>query len=160
MPDLFSVRELIDVAIREEQTGATFYRALAERTDAPELAEFAQRVAEMEDEHERRFRKMLDELGDYKPVGESYGGEHASYMAYLTQGRIFPVGDESRKLAEQQMSDEEAVETAMGLERNTLLFYLEMLQFVPEKHQALLDDIIAEERQHVTDFAKYKAEHF
>lgn len=160
MPSLFSVRELIEVAIREEQTGATFYRALAERTDSSDLREFAFKIAQMEDEHERRFRGLLDQLGDYEPKGESYEGEYASYMSYLLEGRIFPTGDESKALAERQMSDEEAVETAMGMERNTLLFYHEMLRFVPEEHHALLEDIIDEERQHVSDFAKYKEEHF
>ena len=35
-----------------------------------------------------------------------------------------------------------------------------MIQFVPEQHRALLDGIIAEERQHVTDLAKYRDENF
>ncbi len=160
MPNLFSVRELVEVAIQEEQTGATFYRALAESTDSAELEEFALEVAEMEDEHEQKFKQMLEGLGEYEPTGESYAGEYESYMSYLLEGRIFPVGDESRKMAQRQMSDEEAVETAMGLERNTLLFYLEMLRFIPEQHRSLLDDIITEERQHVRDFAQYKADHF
>ena len=38
MPDLFSAKELIEVAVREEQTGAIYYRALAEATESEELA--------------------------------------------------------------------------------------------------------------------------
>jgi len=160
MADLFSVREMMDVAIREEQTGATFYRALAESAESGELKDFALEVAEMEDEHERKFRGMLDSLGDYAPTGESYGGEYASYMAYLIEGRIFPSGEDGAEMARRQASEKEAVETAMGMERNTLLFYHEMLRFVPEGDRALLETIIAEERQHVTDWARYREEHF
>ena len=160
MPDLFSARELIDVAIREEQTGATYYRALAEKTESEELKEFALQVAEMEDEHERKFRDLLSRVGEYTPTGESYSGEYESYMSYLIEGRIFPTGQDGVEMARRQASDLEAVETAMAMERNTLLFYSEMLKFVPVNDRPLLEEIMEEERQHVTDFARYKADHF
>jgi rubrerythrin len=159
MADLFSVAELIDVAIREEQTGATYYRALAESTDSEDLAEFALEVAAMEDEHEQKFRDLIERVGDYEPMGEQYGGEHEAYMSYLIQGRIFPAGQEGEELARRQSSDREAVETALELERNTLLFYHEMIRFVPEEDRPLLEEIIAEERQHVRDFVEYRDEH-
>ena len=159
MPDLFSVKELIEVAIREEQTGATYYRALAEATESEELAEFARAVAQMEDDHQAKFRGLLESLGDYEPTGESYAGEYESYMSYLLEGRIFPSGQDGVELARRQADDREAVETAMELERNTLLFYLEMIRFVPEQHRPMLDEIIAEERQHLTDSAKYREGH-
>ena len=160
MPDLFSAKELIEVAVREEQTGAIYYRALAEATESEELAEFARAVAKMEDDHEAKFRALLESVGEYEPTGESYAGEYESYMSYLLEGRIFPAGQDGVELARQQADDKAAVETAMELERNTLLFYHEMIQFVPEQHRAMLDGIIAEERQHVTDLAKYRDENF
>lgn len=159
MPELFSVREMIDVAVQEEQTGATYYRALADKTDSEQFRQFLLQVARMEDEHEQKFRHLLAELGDYS-APESYGGEHESYMSYLIEGRIFPVGEEAEALAGRQASEKEAVETAIEMERNTLLFYHEMMRFVRERDRSLLDEIIAEERQHVRDFAEYKEEHF
>ena len=160
MPNLFSVREIIELAIREEQTGATFYRALAKQTKSEELGRFALRVAEMEDEHERRFGSLLKDLGAYEPTGESYSGEYESYMSYLVEGRIFPIGQDGVEMARRQPSDQAAVETAMEMERNTLLFYHEMANFIPERHRPLLKHIIDEERGHVSDFAAYKREHF
>ena len=160
MPELFSASELINVAIREERTGATYYRALAEKTDSEELASFALEVAAMEDEHERKFRDLLARVGQYEPKGESYEGEYSDYMAYMCEGRIFPTGRDGVEMATSQPSDEAAVTTAMEMERNTLLFYHELLPFVAEGDRHLIDDIIAEERKHVTDFAKFKADHF
>jgi rubrerythrin len=160
MPDLFSAKELIEVAIREERTGAIYYRTLAEATESDELAKFAWATAKMEDEHEAKFKALLETVGEYRPAGESYEGEYESYMSYLLEGRIFPAGQDGVELARRQANDKEAVETAMELERNTLLFYHEMTQFVPEQHRALLDGIIAEERQHVTDLARYRDRHF
>ena len=160
MPELFSAAELINVAIREERTGATYYRALAEKTDSEELAKFALEVAAMEDEHERKFRDLLARVGQYEPRGESHEGEYSDYMAYMCEGRIFPTGKDGVELARSQPSDEAAVTTAMEMERNTLLFYHELLPFIAENDRHLIDDIIAEERKHVTDLAKFKADHF
>lgn len=160
MPQVFSAREMIEVAIKEEQTGATFYRALADSTDSEDLAEFAREVAAMEDTHEAKFKKLREEVGEYKTPRESYEGEYDSYMSYLLEGRIFPTGRDGEEMARRQESDEQAVNTAMELERNTLLFYHEMLKFIPEKQHALLEGIIDEERQHVRDFAEYRDAHF
>ncbi len=159
MPELFSVSELINVAIQEEQTGATFYRAMAERTDDDEFESFLLDTAEMEDEHEQKFKELLEKVGGYEPVGD-YQDEYSDYMQYMCAGRIFPVGQDAAQLAEQQADEKQACETAMEMERNTLLFYHELLPFVAEADRHLLDTIIAEERQHVTDFARFRREHF
>ena len=156
MPDLFSARELIDVAIREEETGATYYRAVADATDSDELADFMRSVAAMEDEHAEKFRGLRERVGEFRPTGEGYGGEYESYMAYMLEGRIFPAGDEGVALAKRQEDERRAIDTAMELERNTLLFYQEMLKFIPEPQQNLLDDIIAEERQHLIGWANFR----
>jgi rubrerythrin len=159
MARLFSARELINVAIVEEQTGATFYRALADATTSAPLRDFALDVAKMEDDHEQKFRDLLDKVGEYSPQGESYEDEYATYMAYLLEGKVFPSGQDGVELAKRQKDDAEAIGTAMELERNTLLFYQEMLQFIPEADRALLDNIIAEERQHLIGFARFRQQH-
>jgi rubrerythrin len=158
MASIFSARELINVAIVEEHTGANFYRALADATDSAPLRDFALDVAKMEDEHEEKFRGLLEKVGDYTPQGESYEDEYGTYMAYLLEGKVFPAGQDGVELARKQEDDAQAVSTAMELERNALLFYQEMLQFIPEVDRPLLDDIIAEERQHLIGFARYRQE--
>lgn len=158
MPDLFSAAELINIAIREEVTGATYYRALAEETDSESLEEFALEVAEMEDTHAQKFRNLLEEVGDYTPKGEGYDGEYGEYLEYLLDGRIFPMGEEGQDLASRQESESDAIETAKEMEKNTLLLYQEMLQFVPEKEQDVLEGIMEEERLHLMQFSKYADE--
>lgn len=152
MTDLFSVRELLEVAILEEQTGAAFYRALAAKTADKELEAFARRVAEMEDAHEQLFSDMLERCRK-----ANFGREAPSdYMAYMAQGRIVPTDRDGAELAETAASDAEGVGRALQLERDTLLFYLEMKPFVPESERPLLEDVISEERQHVTDWVKFQ----
>ena len=70
------------------------------------------------------------------------------------------MGEEGRELAAQQESDRDAVETAQDLEKNTLLLYQELLQFVPESQRNILESIMDEERLHLTQFTKFKEENF
>ena len=158
MPELFSAAELVNIAIREEVTGATFYRALAKKTDCAALKDFAAKTAEMEDEHAEKFRKLLETIGDYEPAGESYAGEYEEYMSYLIEGRIFPMGEQGEALAARQESDRQAVETAAEMEKNTLLLYQELIRFVREKDRSILQGIMDEERTHLLQFTKFKAE--
>ena len=81
-------------------------------------------------------------------------------MAYMVQGRIFPAGRDGREMARQAASDREAADAAMELERNTLLFFLEMREFVPEGHRAPLTEVIDEERHHLVEWAGFKSSHF
>jgi rubrerythrin len=156
MPDLFAASELINIAIREETTGAAYYRAVAKKTKSKQLKDFAAKVAKMEDEHAAKFRKLLQKAGDYRPVGEQYDGEYQEYIAYLVEGRIFPMGQDAEKMAAAQESDRQAVETAAQMEKNTLLLYQELLQFVPENERPVLKDIMDEERMHLVQFTKFK----
>ena len=156
MPDLFAASELINLAIREETTGAAYYRAVARKTKSKQLKDFATKVARMEDDHAAKFRKLLQKVGDYKPVGEQYDGEYQEYIAYLVEGRIFPVGQDAEKMAAAQESDCQALETAVQMEKNTLLLYQELIQFVPEGERAVLKDVMDEERMHLVQFTKLK----
>lgn len=159
MADLFSASELLNIAVREEVSGGAFYRALARKTGSEALRAFAEEVAVMEDEHADKFRRLLEEYGDYTPAGESYAGEYEEYLAYLVEGRIFPLGADGEKLAEQQASDAEAVRTAAEMEKNTLLLYQELMAFVPESQRHILNAIMDEERLHLVQFTKFAQEH-
>jgi len=155
MANLFSAEELLNIAIREEMTGATYYRQVARQTASAELRRFATETAAMEDEHADKFRAMLGKLAGRAPAPE-YDGEYGEYLAYLVEGRIFPMGEDGLKLARRQETDLQAVETAAALEKNTLLLYGELMQFVPEKDRPTLKAIMDEERLHLLQFTKFK----
>ena len=159
MADLFSASELINIAIREEVNAASYYRALAEKSEWPELADFALGVAQMEDQHAEQFRKLLQCTGDRAPAGESYAGQYQEYISYLIAGRIFPIGQEGEEMARRQESDRQAIKTAAEMEKNTLLLYQELIRFVPQKDRPILDAIMDEERQHLLQFTKFAREH-
>jgi rubrerythrin len=155
MRHAWGIRDLLEAAVREEQTGAAFYRKMADMTDSGELADFAEEVAEMEDEHEEKFLKMLDKLEE----GEDVTGAGYDEMAYMAEGHIFPSGRDGTNLAREAGDDDAMIEQAIQLEQRTLLFYHELKDFiVGDEPEQMLQEVIDEERQHITDWKKYQRE--
>ena len=152
MAELFKATEIVEMAIQEEKNGVAYYEAFAEKTSDPEVKEFALRMAEEERRHEQEFTEMRDQLGAYV-APETYGGEYLAYVQALVGGRFLP--DELAALDSVQgaASDREVVVTALRFEKETLLFFSEIKQFVPERHGLVIDRLIDEERKHIADLS-------
>jgi len=149
---LFKVSEIVQMAIDEEHNGYVFYNALADCADSEKLKGAAKRLAVQEQGHERAFIALRERLGGYQPH-ETYPGEYADYVGVLVGGKTFPDEEGAVKLALEAGGDAQAVVTAMQFEKHTLLFLNEMRGLVPEKDRAVVDELIAEERQHLVDLS-------
>lgn len=149
---IFEVPEIVQMAIDEEHNGYFFYNALAECADSGELRELAEVLAEQERGHEQRFIALRDQLGAFQPH-ETYPGEYADYVNVLVAGRTFPDEEGAVTLAQEAGGDVAAVDTAIGFEKNTLLFLAEMRKLVPERDREMVDVLIDEERQHLVDLS-------
>ena len=152
---LFEVSELINVAVKDEETGIEFYSALADATKTPEIKEAILAIAEQEKAHRDRFKDMLTQVGDYKPH-EEYAGQYGEYLRVLLENRAFPEPPAAAQRAREASSDAEAIDIALGLEKDTLLFLQEMKGLVPESNADLVEEIIKEEREHVVDLTNLR----
>jgi rubrerythrin len=148
----FSAKEIFDMAIRIEENGGRFYRKAAELQPDEESRAFLEKLAVMEDRHAQLFEKMLVGLADEEkaPTVFDPNDESSQYLAAMadTHG-----GEGSPSAADALTGSEslkEIIDIAIGLEKESILFYLGLKDFVPPKHgQDKLDEIIAEERRHI-----------
>ena len=122
---LFRVSEIVQMAIDEEHNGYFFYKALAECAESEALRKMATVLAQQELGHEKAFTDLRDHLGAHQPA-ETYPGEYADYVNVLVAGRTFPDEEGAVRLAQEAGGDAAAVDTAIGFEKNTLLFLSEM----------------------------------
>ena len=152
---LFDVRELIEMAVKDEETGIAFYKALADVTETPGIKKGCLAISKEEEGHAQRFRGMLDEIGDYQPI-EEYPGQHEEYVRVLLEDRAFPEPEKAAEKARAARTDIEAIDIAMRLEKDTLLFLEQMKDFVPQTHGDYIQEIIAEERNHLTELYDLK----
>ncbi len=60
------------------------------------------------------------------------------------------------EMATQADSDIEALELAMGAEKDSILFYYEMKEIMPQRAQPTVNKIIAEEKSHLRQLSELK----
>ncbi len=150
MAKMFDVSELVSVAVNDERTGVAFYSKLAHMVRDPELRKTFAALADQERYHRERFEKMLKDVGEHKPP-DTYSEEYAGYVHALTTDRAFPDEAAAVKTAEECADDAAAIRIALGIERDTLVLLNEMRGMVREKDRAVVDEVIAEEQQHVVE---------
>ena len=143
---MFSIREIIDMAIQLEKNAETFYREALARVSTPTLEPILVCLADEEREHAEWFERLKRVLEEAKAGGE---GEEISGPALRGL-----VGDQKFSLAEVDLAEiesvEELIELAIEHEKDTILFYQMLQSFIdnPETNKEL-DEVIAQEEQHI-----------
>jgi len=152
MPIGFNADEVFDMAIQIEKNGAAFYRKAAGVQSDAENRAVLESLASMEDNHQEIFEKMKKELPDKDKGGKVFDpyDELSQYLAAMADTH----GGEGSPSAADALTGSETLEdivnTALGLEKESILFYLGMKDIVPPKYgQEKIEDIIKEERNHV-----------
>ena len=150
---MFSIREIIDIAIKIEKNGESFYREAMEKISNPALKPVLLFLADQEHEHAQWFEKLKDKTRAAE--GEQKVAEIGEAMLQNL------VGDQPFSLNAATLSAlanvASLVELAIELEEDTILFY-QMLQAFIEDSDTLagLNEIIAEENRHIEMLREYK----
>ena len=147
---IFNADEIFEMAEQIERNGAKFYRTAAEsRADARDLL---LRLAAMEDEHERTFAAMRSELSEDEKTPLTFDPDNkaALYLRAMADGKVFK-SDPSESLSGNE-SMHEIIKTAIGLEKDSIVFYTSMKDVVPKSAgKEKVDAIIKEEIGHIVD---------
>jgi len=152
---MFSLKDIIDIAIQIEQNGERVYRSAAEKIKNPSLRSLLQWLADEEVKHMEWFATLKDNIADT--------GEHPEQEKF---GRVLlqdAVGTHSLALEDADFSTMEQVQDLINLavefENDTVLFY-KMLQPLIEDQKTLeqLHAIIKEEENHVERLKKALSE--
>jgi rubrerythrin len=149
--------EALEIAQRMEQNGALFYRKAAELKALEKEKEILLKLAAMEDDHEKLFRVMQDELSDEERSKKALDpfGEMQMYL----QAMADTSGGEGSLKAIELLTEEESLSSillkAIELEKESVLYYLGLKDMVhSEKAKMKIDEIIREERSHIVTLKK------
>ena len=157
MAGVFNADEVFEMAIRIENNGAAFYRKAAALQSDNENQKFLEGLANMEDQHRKIFTELRTTLSekDKDPKVFDPHNEASQYLAAMadTMG-----GEGKPSVADSLTGDEtleEILQTAVGLEKDSILFYLGIKDLIPpQSGQDRIDEIIREERRHVVQLTK------
>lgn len=155
MAEFFKAGELVEFAVQIENNGETFYRAAAKKSKKDNVKEVLMYLADGEVKHARIYKDLLKSVETYKPA-EVYTEEYFQYLRAYADQHIFVKKTDIEKKAAQLKSDKETIDVGLGAERDSILYYLEMRNFVPDNEKSIVEKIIDEERRHYTKLSEIK----
>jgi rubrerythrin len=149
----FSADEVLEMAEQIERNGAKFYRLAAKIVKDPDGREVLLELAAMEDHHEETFASMRAELRGRKKEATVLDpdGEAALHLSAMADGYVFdPKADPSNEL-DAQVSSRDILRKAIGREKDAIVFFVGLRDFVCVKaDKDKVGAIIREEMSHIT----------
>ncbi len=151
----FSGSALINIAIGIERRGIAFYDTMAKSTENTAACDVFKYLTDMERVHIHIFQSILGEADKYWPA-ETDGGEYSAYLQALLDSAVFTDDSITSEMATRVSSDTEAMELAIGAEKDSILFYYEMKEVMPKPAQSVVNKIITEEKSHLRQLSELK----
>ncbi|MFH1578102.1 MAG: ferritin family protein [Candidatus Omnitrophota bacterium] len=153
--NILNPQEVLKIAVKVEENGKGLYGSLEGKAKDEKLKKIWQYLKEQEELHRQTFQGMLDNLDDYI-APESSPGEHAGYLKAVASEYIFTQGLVEKKAKELFTSDLEALDFAIHIEKESILAYSELKNYLLAQKQAVLDKVISEEKEHLVQLVLIK----
>lgn len=151
----FAGKELINIAVGIEKSGAAFYDQLAESTKKAKTKIMYSKLADREREHIKAFQSMLGPAGDYVNL-DPYTDEYALYLKSLVDSAVFKNERSAREAAQKAASESAALDVGIQAEKDSILFYSAMQGLVRRTDADIVGAIIKEERSHLARLSDLK----
>ena len=148
MANVLSPQEILKIAIKVEEEGRNLYHILEERGGDEQLKEVWRYLKEQEEVHRAVFQEMLDKCGEYI-VYEFSPGEYDTYLNAIASSYIFTQELIAKKTKELFTSDLEAIEFGIYVEKESILTYSSLREYLVEYKKPVLDKVISEEKKHL-----------
>ena len=149
----FNEVEAAKIAQNMETNGRAFYERFAAKTRSPGVRDLFIQLAEDEKKHFAAFEE-LEETLQSRPSDTSANAddpELGAYIERLLKTQVFSDSGDVARRADQAKDDGEALAVGMKAERDSIVFYQEMIDFVDTKvARKAFDWILKEERRHLS----------
>ena len=129
----FSADEIFEMALQLERNGARYYRKAAHGVSNSEFKKLFEELAEMEIDHEKTFAAMRDELTSDERLQTVFDpdDEVGLYLRALADGRVFDIKTDPAQQLTGNETPADIIKTAIGLEKDSIIFYLGLENYVP-----------------------------
>ena len=155
MTNVFAGSEIVELGIQIEKNGRDFYNTLIAQSKNQKTKDMFKYLAGEEQKHIAIFQKILNSVQKYEPQ-EAFPGEYFAYMRALASEYVFTQKDKGNQIAKNTKSDKEAIELGIGFEKDSIIFYEGMKKVVPQHDYRLLDELIAQEQDHLRKLSGLK----
>ena len=148
----FNAIEIFEIAERIERNGVKFYRKAAEGLSDEDIRQTLLSLAEMEAEHEETFANMRKQIShkERELITFELENEMTLYLQAIANGHIFDLKKDPGEQLTGKETVEDILKLAIDAERDSIVFYVGLKNFVPAKAgQDKVEEIIEEEMGHI-----------
>lgn len=150
MQETFSVEDVINVMIELETRGNEHYLSLSKQTQIETLKKLFMNLANAEQKHKLRYENLKKEILNFEH--EDLSDDYEAYILSLLKQTIRFL-NETRN----QINVEEGFLLAIQLEKDTILFLMELKSMIGQQFNADMEQIISEERGHLKLLYQYQS---
>ncbi len=152
---IFQAADIVELAMQIEKNGEAFYRAVAAKTESPQVKALFEDLASQEVQHYGTFKSLGQTSWDPSMISPQAWSDYLGYLDATVQSAFFQGEDKSLSLADQVNDKVQAIQMAIGFEKETLLFFHDLREMVPERGRPTVSQIIAEEKEHLKRLAAF-----
>jgi rubrerythrin len=150
----YSILEAVEVALMMEEEGIRFYTLAEQKAGDPEMKKIFSFLRDKEHQHVETFRRLYGDLSarESDPDAELWllDAEVSSYFRAAVDATVFPTKGSAETAIAGLHGVADILIFALRLEKDSILFYHELLANAPwPEAKELVEKVIAEERRHV-----------
>ena len=140
--------EIVEIAVRLEETGEAFYKTAAQKAKDAAVKVLFEDLAIQEQYHRRAFAQM-GHGGVELALSPEQWDEFQAYTGALLQQSFFARPEGALSQAAEVSDERQALQAALGFEKETLLFFHELRDVVRGTSQQTVERILQEEKRHI-----------
>ncbi len=155
MANLFCADEAIEMGIQIKKNGKDFYAKVARSSKTKRVKELFRWLASEEVKHIKIFEYML--AGIQKCVRqEIYPGGYSAYLSAMIDDHLFGKKKDQKKMMLRVGNNGKAIDLAIDFEKDSLLLYHEMKNFVRRQERKLVTKLIRQQQEHIRKLSALK----
>jgi len=147
----FTGSEVIEMALKIEENGMKFYTDAFKVSKDEKVKALFKRLAIEEAHHIKTFSAMKDMVKDeYVSEGfDPYITEASEYLRQMADSEVFKNPRDGVLFAGAIANPAEVLDFAIGMEKDSIVFYREYEKVIVEKDKAVLAALIEQEEEHL-----------
>jgi len=153
----YSAVDVIEMAMRIEEKGSSFYRTAAEKSGMNVVKDLFVRLADKEDEHKKVFAGILSKLpGNRSEKNLTLPSDVETYLRSVADKAVFFDPESTNEQFFENAALSDVFSAAMEMEKDSILFYSGLLNLLEsEKDKEPVFRIIREEKGHLEELSRY-----
>lgn len=149
MADLFKANDVVLAAIEVETRGERFYNYLVEQAEDEKIRKVYEHLSREEVKHKALFEQLYERIGKVDLPAWSNAQEYLTYLNALIDSHTLFRYKDLDEVKEKISSRKDALQLAIQFEKDSILFFMEMRDFVPESEKTFVTQCIEEEKSHM-----------